>query len=133
MNKPKYSLLALVVLAAGLALAAWWYQRPTRTTQAFAGHLAHGRYAEAAAMVHPPSSLQVAPDGSLLLTDQEGRSTTVPKAKLPFLASDAAAASPQAHFQMTALGPSTDGVLETPAVTLHLNVEGGGIQIVAVQ
>jgi hypothetical protein len=130
--KHKNALLAASAVVVGLALAAWWFQRPLRTTEAFAGHLNHERYEEAARMLRAPSSLVVAPDGGPTLVDEAGRSTSVPAAQLPFAAGGHAAPEYAGDFRMTALGPSTNGVLHSPAVTLHLAVDGGAVRIVGV-
>lgn len=130
--KPKHTLLAASALLVGLASTAWWLQRPQRTTEAFAGHLHHARYAEAARMLRAPSSLAVAPDGGLTFVDEAGQSTSVPAAQLPFAAGGREAREHACDFRMTALGPDTNGVLDRPAVTLHLAVDGGAVRIVGV-
>lgn len=130
--KPKHALLAAAALLVGLAPVAWWLQRPQRTTEAFAGHLHHERYEQAARMLRAPSSLAVAPDGGLNFVDEAGRSTSVPAAQLPFAAGGQEAPEFDSDFRMTALGPDTNGVLDRPAVTLYLAVDGGAVRIVGV-
>lgn len=130
--KPKQVILATSALLVVLASTAWWQQRPRRTTEAFAGHISRGRHEEAARMVKAPSALEVAPDGGLILVDETGRPTLVPAAKLPFVVGGQDVPQIRCDLTMTALGPDTDGVLDTPAVTLHLNVDGGGVRIVGV-
>lgn len=130
--KYKNALLATSAVLVGLASTAWWLQRPQRTTEAFAGHLHHARYDEAARMLRAPSSLVVAPDGGLTVVDEAGRSTSVPATQLPFAVGGNAAPEYAGGFRMTALGPSTNGVLHSPAVTLHLAIDGGAVRIVGV-
>ncbi len=79
-------------------------------------------------MLRAPSSLEVAPDGGLILVDHAGESTAVPATKLPFIVGGHDGV-PDHDFSMTALGSSTNGVLDTPAVTLYLSVDGGKVRI----
>jgi len=117
--------LAIAAVLVGLALTVWWLQRPGRTTRAFVGHLSHERYEEAALMLLEPSALAVAAGGDLILTDDAGEVTAVPATQLPFLVAGGDDGGPDHDFKMMALGPSTNGVLDMPAVTLYLSVDGG--------
>ena len=121
--------LAIAAVLVALALTAWWSQRPERTTQAFVGHLSHERYEQAARMLLEPSALEVSSGGDLILTDDAGEVTVVAATKLPFLVAGGNDGGPDHDFEMTALGSSTDGVLDTPAVTLYLSVDGGMVRI----
>lgn len=56
----------------------------------FQGHMFAQRYDQAAEMLVAPSALEVAPDGSLAITDRAGNSTAVPAAQLPLGDGDAA-------------------------------------------
>jgi hypothetical protein len=118
-----------IILAIGLTYS--WFDRPRRTTERFVGNLYFQRYEDAARMLRPPSALRVDSDGGLALIDKKGRLTSVPKAKLPFKVGGHDG-GPEHDFKMTALGPSTGGVLHTPAVTLYLKIVGGDISIESV-
>lgn len=122
----------LVVAALVVAFTLWWIQRPERARRAFMGHMAQERYEEAAGMLRSPSRLELAPDGSLTVIDQSLESISVPEGKLPFIVGGTPSTDFPEASQMTALGPSTDGVLHTPAVTIHLTVEGARVQIARV-
>jgi len=92
------------------------------------GHLYHQRYDEAAQMLSEPSAIEVAADGQVTLIDHNGNRTNVPTAKLPFMVGGGTEAQP-GKFSMTALGPSSNGVLETPALTLYLSLDGSKVRI----
>ncbi|MAB71179.1 MAG: hypothetical protein CMJ54_01590 [Planctomycetaceae bacterium] len=123
-------LLTLLVGAGGLTY--FWFDLPRRTRQGFAGDLYHQRYQAAAGMLLPPSALRVDSEGGLVLVDEAGDSTTVPKAKLPFKIV-AGNGGPEHDFKMMALGPSTNGTLDSPPVTLYLAVVGERVTIEAVE
>ena len=116
------------VIGAMVTSAFWWFERPQRITQEFAGHLFHERYSEANSMFEGESSLMLLPEGGLLVSDQAGNSVTVPKEKLPFKVGGGRKEQ-RSDFSMTALGGSVGGVLSTPPVVLYLNVEGGKVRI----
>ena len=122
-------LLVLMIGVGGLTYS--WFDLSRRTTQGFAGDLYHQRYEEAAGMLLPPSALRVDSEGGLILVDEAGGSTTVPKAKLPFKVAGGKG-GPEHDFKMMALGSSTNGVLDSPPVTLYLGVVGGRVTIEAV-
>ena len=125
-------ILFLVVFLVGVgALVYAWVDLPRRTRQAFAGDLYHQRYQEAAGMLRPPSSLRVDADGGLILVDSAGRSVVVPKVKLPFKVAGGGG-GPEHDLKIMALGPSTNGILDSPPVALYLGVEGGEVTIEAV-
>ncbi len=133
MKKHTKQALAIAAALVVLVLTYSWFQRPKRTTQAFAGHLYHERYEEAALMLRAPSALKVESGGGLILVDSAGESTAVPATKLPFVVGESGVASDHSSdFEMMALGSSTSGVLDTPAVTLYLSVDGGKIRIESV-
>lgn len=132
MTRYIHILLALVFVLVCVALMYSWSEQSRRTTSRFAGHLYHQRYEEAALMLRPPSSLEVDPDGTLILIDKNSNSTSIPKAKLPFMIGGHEGDG-EHDFMMIALGPSTDGILHTPAVTLHLGIVGGEISIEGVE
>lgn len=121
---------ALLLLAVGVTVS--WYDQPRRTTERFVGNMYHERYEDAAGMLHPPSALTVESDGALVIVDRNGRSISVPGDQLPFMAGGHD--GDQAHdFKMTALGPSTDGILHDPPVTLYLSLVGGEVAIEAIK
>jgi hypothetical protein len=93
--------------------------------QVFAQQMFGQRYAEAAAMLVAPSALEVAPDGSLALTDRAGNSTAVPAAQLPFKVSEPPAEPRFPGRTMMAIGPSTGGISDFPMVTLYVSFDGG--------
>ena len=128
MTNFKKSLLALAVLLVGIGLTVSWIERPKRIRLEFFGHLFHERYEEAALMLNAPCAIELAPDGSLTLVDHKGNSTTVAETKLPFKVSGGKSKRPGVH-SMTALGNRTNGILDSPAVTIYLSVEGGKIRI----
>ncbi|MGI9570678.1 MAG: hypothetical protein ACR2PH_13315 [Desulfobulbia bacterium] len=82
--------------------------------------LYHERYEEAARMLRAPSAIAVASDGALNVIDHAGKSTVVPVEQLPFKVNGDAG-----DIRMIALGPSTDGILHSPPVVLHLSYDGG--------
>ena len=79
-------------------------------------------------MVRAPSSIDVSQNGELVLIDHNGNSMTVPATKLPFKVGGGNPKSPS-DFSMTALGNSTNGVLDTPAVIIYLSIDGGKVRI----
>ena len=121
---------ALVLVAIEVTVS-WLYQ-PRRTTEQFVGNMYHERYEEAAAMLHPPSALIVESDGGLVIVDRTGRSVSVPRVTVPFLAGGHDG-DHEYDFKMTALGPSTDGILHDQPVTLYLSLVGGQVAIEAVE
>ena len=131
MTKFKKSLLALAVLLVGIALTVSWIERPKRIRKEFFDHLYHERYEEAALMLNAPCAIELAPDGSLTLVDHKGNSTAVPETKLPFKVGGGEPKRTGVH-SMTALGNSTNGILDSPAVIIYLSVEGGKIRIESV-
>ena len=129
----KYMVLLFVaaLLVLGFFLAFSWYDKPRRTTQRFIGNLYHERYEDAALMLHPPSTLEMH-DDALVILDKDGRSTSVPGVQLPFMASDANGMT-EHDFAVTALGPSTNGILHHPAVTIYLRLVGNEVAIEMVE
>jgi hypothetical protein len=128
--RPKL-LLGAIVIAAGVAVTLQQLGSPERARAAFLGHLHHQRYGEAAAMLAAPSAVEQLPDGGLKVIAQDGTPRVVPAAKLPFRVGGAH--SPEAdQFSATALGPSTNGVLDTPAVVMRLRLDGDRVCIVSV-
>ena len=128
MKNLKVIIVGLCVIWAAVNSARWWFDRPMRITQEFAGHLFHERYSEANIMFEGESSLALLPKGDLLISDYTGNTVTVPKEKLPFKVSGGKARQ-TCDFSMTALGGSVAGILLTPPVVLCLNVEGGKVRI----
>ena len=129
----KTAIVALVIAAvvAALAVTDWFAYRPDRLASAFVGHLAAERYDEAAAMLRPPSAIEVAPDGGLTVIDHGGSPAAVPKASLPFLSGGGTSNGP-GHFSATALqGRTETGAVREP-VTLYLSVDGSGTRIESV-
>ena len=132
MKKYLLMLFVVVFLVLGFFLAFSWYDKPRRTTQHFVGNLYHERYEDAALMLHPPSTLERGDDGALVIVDKDGRSTSVPGVQLPFMASDANGMT-EHDFAVTALGPSTNGILHHPAVTIYLSLVGNEVAIEMVE
>lgn len=92
----------------------------------------HERYEEAAGMLHPPSSLSVEPDGDLVIVDRDGRAVSVPKDQLPFKAGGFDRDQVDT-FKMTALGPSTNGILHHPPVALSMSLVGDEVVIETIE
>ena len=121
-------LFAMVLVLVAVGAAIFWFDQPRRTTEQFVGNMYHERYEEAAGMLLAPSALNVESDGSLVIIDRNGRSITVPKIQLPFIVGGHD--HEQEHdFNMTALGPSTEGILHDTPVTLYLSVVGSEVAI----
>ena len=121
--------LALLLVLIGVIFS--WFDQPRRTTGQFVGNMYHERYEEAGGMLHPPSSLSVGLDGQLVIIDRNGSSISVPKVQLPFMAGGHEG-DHDYDFNMTALGPSTNGILHHPGVTLYLKLVGDEVAIEAV-
>jgi hypothetical protein len=128
MTKFRKPILAVVLVLGVLYLATWLVHRSERTTQKFADHVDRGRYGEAAQMLTSSCSMKLGPDGGLTLVDRAGNTTVVPAGKLPFRVGGGRPDTP-GHFSMTALGSSTNGRLDSPAIIMYLSVEGGQICI----
>ena len=131
MSRYLWLLLVAVLLLVGTGVTISWLGKPRRMAEQFIGNLYSERYDDAARMLHAPSSLIVETDGSLTLVDKNGNSTSVPSEKLPFIASDMD--SHEHDFAVTALGPSTNGILHSPPVTLYLKRVGGEVSIEAIE
>lgn len=123
----KISAVALTAVFIIFAVTNWWVYRSDRVTKAFVGHLSHERYGEAALMLITPSYIEVDSKGGVVLVDQSGNRTAVPKTRLPFLAGGGRSDGP-GEFSMTALQGSQNGRVEG-AVTVYLSVDGGKIRI----
>lgn len=130
MNLRPKLLLGAIAVVAGIVLTLRT-DSSKRAKEAFLGHLVHQRYAAAAAMLVAPSAVEPLPDGGLKVIAHDGTSKVVAAAQLPFVAGGEPAVAAD-QFHATALGPSTNGVLDTPAVVLRLSVDGDRIRIVSV-
>lgn len=129
MTSSTRSALAIAVVLLGLALTSACSRQSRRTTEEFVGHIYHQRYEQANHMLLPPSAIEVAPDGTLILMDQAGETTMVPASKLPFVVGGHDSPEYPCDFVMTALGSSTNGILDSPAVTLYLSLDGSEVCI----
>ena len=121
---------ALVLVVVGGTIH--WLAQPQRTTEQFVGNMYHERYEDAAGMIHAPSALNVETDGGLVIADQDGRSISVPKFQLPFIVGGHDG-DHEHDFVMTALGPSTDGILHVQPVTMYLRIVGDEVAVVAME
>ena len=126
--------LQLVVVTVLIAAAAfYWRERPDRIASEFASHVHAGEYERAAGMLAAPSAIEVKPDGTVVFTDRSGASVSVPAEKLPFAVADAASGGserfPGATSMMLALGSSTNEILDSPPVALHLSHDGSAVHI----
>lgn len=121
-------ILGVVCLFAVAYLATWFVHRSNRTTEKFAAHIFHAQYSDAAEMLTAPCSVRLEADGGLTLVDRTGKSTVVPPGQLPF---KVGGGQPDAtgDFSMIALGSSTNGMLDAPAIIMYLSVDGGKICI----
>lgn len=131
MNVRPTLLLGAIAIAAVVVVTLRQLESPKRAKETFLGHLYHQRYAEAAAMLVAPSAVEQLPDGGLKVIPQDGPPRVVPAAKLPFMAGGEHLLETD-QFSATALGPSTNGVLDTPAVVLRLCLDGDRIRILSV-
>jgi len=129
-NRSKFIFLA-VVATIGIVLVAEWVQRPGRLRAQFIGHLYHGRYVEADEMLLPPSAIVVGADGGLTIVAHDGGAMPVPATKLPFM-SGGGRSLKSGEFSATALGPSTNGILNSDAVSLRLTLDGYNVCIVSI-
>ena len=132
MNLRPKLLLGTIVIVAGVIVTLRQLQGQKQAKELFLAHIQHQRYAEAAAMLEAPSAVEQLPDGGLKVTDQGGASKVVPAVKLPFEASSGEHSLAADQFSATALGPSTNGWLDTPAVVLRLCLDGDCVRIVSV-
>lgn len=119
---------AITLIVIAVYFATWSVHRPKKITQQFASHFSQERYQQCADMLQAPSSMDVSPTGDLVLVDHAGNSIKVLKDKLPFKVGGGRSDDPS-DFSMTALGESSNGILQTPAVILYLSVEGGKVRI----
>jgi hypothetical protein len=131
MNLRPRILLVTIAIVAGVVVTIRQLDGPKRAKSAFLGHLYHKRYAEAAAMLVAPSAVEPLPGGGLKVVAEDGASKVVLAAQLPFQAGGAHSVAAD-QFSATALGPSTNGVLDTPAVVLRLCLDGDRVRIVSV-
>ena len=121
---------ALVFVAIGVTIS--WFEQPPRITEQFVGETYHERYEDAVPMLLVPSAVSVESDGGLVIVDRTGRSVSVTRVTVPFLAGGHDGA--QKHdSKMTAPGPGTDGILHGPAVTLSLSIVNDEVAIEAVE
>ena len=128
MSKLKKPILGVLCVFAVVYLATWFVFRSDRTTQKFADHVYRARYNEASEMLTAPCSIKLEADGGLTLVDRAGKSTVVPPGQLPFKVGGGRPDAP-ADFSMTALGSTTNGRLDAPAIIMYLSVEGARICI----
>lgn len=121
-------ILGVVCLFAVVYLATWFVHRSNRTTERFADHIFRAQYSDAAKMLTAHCSIKLETDGALTLVDRAGKSTVVPPGQLPFKVGGGQPNAP-GDFSMIALGSSTNGILDAPAIIMYLSVEGGRICI----
>ena len=131
MSKGTKIILIAIAITTGVAATALRLDRPRRLRSQFIGNLYHARYDDAAEMLHPSSAIEQSPDGNLHVTAENGVATTVLSEKLPFKAGGGRSLKPE-EFSATALGPSTNGILHTPAVSLRLTLDGVKVRIVSI-
>lgn len=125
-------LLAAVAVGAAVAVTVHLLGAEHRAYEEFAGHVANGRFAEASTLLARPSELTPQADGSLLAVDRDGRRAMVAKDKLPFVVAAPNPGAEPTGLWMTALGPATNGVLDTPARHLHVVAHRGALHIARV-
>ena len=124
----KKLILGVVIFVGVCVLIAERVQRPQRIRKQFIGHLYQQEYDLAAQMLSDPSATEAADDGRVTLIDHNENRINVPPEKLPFMASGGMQTQP-GEFSMTALGPNNNGILETPALTLYLRLNGNKVRI----
>lgn len=149
-NRTPLVLLGVLLLAAGVYFFQQYSQRNRGPLESFVSSLSSGDYATVGDALASTSSINTVASGDLQVTDRQGRTVTVKASQLPFKASSGSATptslplplaeadraldrANQTTFQMTALGASVDGILEHPAVTLHLTIEGGRVHIDSIE
>lgn len=129
----KHALRLVIAILVIAAAAFYWLERPDRIASEFAAHVHAGEYESAGGLVAAPSAIEAKPDGSVVFTDRNGTSVSVPADKLPFAVSNAGRSDserfPRATSMMLALGSRTDGILGSPPVALHLSNDGRGVHI----
>lgn len=123
MSRLKQVAWASVAVLVAFVLFSFRSEGPRKVREAFAGHLYHERYAEAALMLRGPSALEVAADGGLIVVDHFGESTVVPPENLPFKVAEV----DQGPEHDLAMGALRDG---GPFVFLYLRVDDGKVRIV---
>ena len=132
-RRMKHALEFVVAIVVIATAAFYWLERPDRIASEFASHVHAGEYETAAGMLSAPSAIEAKPDGTVVLTDRSGTSFSVPADKLPFAVAGAAPGEserfPGATSMMLALGSSTNGILDSPPVALHLSHDGSGVHI----
>ncbi len=121
--------LILVAVPIAAVVMLFGSRSAARAQSTFQGHMFAQRYDQAAEMLVAPSALEVAPDGSLAITDRAGNSTAVPAAQLPFKVSERPAEPRFPGRTMMAIGPSVAGVSDFPMVTLYVSFDGGEAHI----
>ena len=119
----------LILLAVGVFIH--WFGQPQRTRERFASVMFEERYADAASMLQPDSEISMSSEG-LVIFDRNRFSTLVPRHMLPFqvVGHDG---DREHDLVMTALGPSVNGILNEPPVTIHLSVVGDRVVIEAIE
>ncbi|MDF1800374.1 MAG: hypothetical protein P1V81_14445 [Planctomycetota bacterium] len=149
-NRAPLVLLVVLLLVGGAYFFQQITQRNRAPLQSFVSSLSSGDFAAVGDALGSTSSINTLPGGDLQVTDRRGRTVTVKASQLPFKASSGPAKPTslpqplaeadralqqveQTTFDMVALGASVDGVLEHPAVTLHLSVDGGRIHIDSIE
>jgi hypothetical protein len=130
-NRSKLIFIAVVAII-GFAVTVELIQRPSRLRAQFIGNLYHERYDQAAEMLLPPSAIEASPDGNLTIVSHDRDSVTIPATKLPFMSGGGSSLKSD-EFSVTALGPSTDGILHTPGVVLRLTLDGYKVRIVSIE
>ncbi|XZE52901.1 hypothetical protein SH139x_004608 [Planctomycetaceae bacterium SH139] len=128
MNKLMKPILGVLCGFAIFYLATWFMFRSDKTTQDFADHVYRARYNDAAEMLTAPCSIELEKDGGFKLVDRAGKITVVPPEQLPFKVGGGRSDG-TGDFSMTALGSSTNGRLDAPAIIMYLSVTGGRICI----
>ena len=123
---------ALGVVLACIAVTVSWLEGPNHVRKEFFDHLFNERYEEASLMLNAPSQIELASDGRLAIVDHKGNSIAVPATNLPFIVGGGEPKQSGVH-SMTALGNRTNGVLDSPPVTIYFSVEGSKIRIESVE
>lgn len=123
----------LLLLGLGVYWGAFALDRPNRAMSSFIRLVGVGDFDAANALLREPCRFVQNESGDLNIADKEGGSIRLPKAKLPFLVSDRARLKGIGDSSMTALGPSSNGILESNPVHLYLRKQGCSISIVQVE
>lgn len=127
LKRRKIIVLTICIFLIGIAVIAELIQRPRRSVGAFASAVKEERYEAASQFLRTPSSIKKSRDGSLVIVDQSGKSITIRPEILPFAVGGGRLEL--GEHSMTALEPSTDGILQFKPAVLYFSYDGWKLRI----